>query len=108
MEHLTKKGKKMKKICIAVLLLCMGMFQAVNCFADDAGKAVDLVKKAAGYYKTNGMEKALDEFSNTKGQFRDGELYVFAYDLTGTMLAHPNNTLIGQNLNEVPDSDGKF
>ena len=70
--------------------------------ARDAGaQAVSLVKKAVAYYKSNGIEKSLEEFSNAKGQFRDGEIYVFVYDLTGTMLAHPNNTLIGNNLTDV-------
>jgi len=49
------------------------------------------------------------EFSKPKGQFDKGELYVFAYDLKGVMVAHPKNpTLIGKNLIDVPDSEGKL
>jgi signal transduction histidine kinase len=34
---------------------------------------------------------------------------VFAYDMQGVMLAHPKNAeLIGKNLLDVPDSDGKL
>ena len=84
------------------------LFTAGATSADDSGKAVALVKKAVAFYKTNGIEKALDEFSNPKGQFSLGDLYVFVYDNKGTMLAHPNNTLIGQNLIEVPDATGKL
>jgi hypothetical protein len=81
---------------------------AIMSFASEADKATELVKKAVAYYKTNGLEKSLDEISNPKGLFNQGELYVFVYDIKGTMLAHPNNTLIGQNLIEVPDAAGKL
>jgi signal transduction histidine kinase len=36
-------------------------------------------------------------------------MYVFAYDLTATVLAHPvNPKLIGKNLLDVPDAEGKL
>ena len=76
--------------------------------ADSPEQATALVKKAVEFYKANGLEKSLDEFSNPKGQFKQGEVYIFAYDLTGTMLAHPNPALIGHNLTDVPDADGKY
>jgi len=98
----------MKRL-IALSCLMIFMTCGVALAADgDAGKAIDLVKKGVSYYKTNGMEKALDELSNPKGQFNSGELYLFVYDLKATMLAHPNNKLIGQNLLDVPDADGKL
>jgi signal transduction histidine kinase len=59
--------------------------------------------------KYQGKEKALAEISTPKGMFDKGELYVFAYDLQGVMLAHPKNpALIGQNLIAVPDTEGKL
>ena len=34
---------------------------------------------------------------------------MFAYDLQGTLVAHPKNAkLIGKNLLDVPDNDGKY
>ena len=94
-----------------VLMLLVSVFAwsvSSTCFADSPEQAMGLVKKAVAFYKANGLEKALDEFSNPKGQFKEGEVYIFAYDLTGTMLAHPNPALIGHNLTDVPDADGKF
>jgi len=100
---------KRNRLVNAILLGILFVFCATGiACADDSAKAVDLVKKAVAFYKANGLEKALDEFSNPKGQFSQGELYVFVYDNKGTMLAHPNNTLIGQNLIEVPDAAGKL
>ncbi len=41
--------------------------------------------------------------------FDKGELYVFAYDLRGIMVAHPKNSaLIGQNLLNESDAEGKL
>ena len=52
---------------------------------------------------------ALAEISNPKGRFVMGEVYVFAFDLTGTVVAHPiNSKLIGKNTYEVPDVNGKL
>ena len=52
---------------------------------------------------------ALVDIGNKSGRYVKGEVYVFAYDLTGTMVAHPMNAkLVGKNLLEVPDADGKM
>ena len=52
---------------------------------------------------------AVAEIGNAKGRYVSGELYVFAYDLTGTMIAHPINAkLVGKNLLDVPDAGGKM
>jgi cytochrome c len=68
-----------------------------------------LVEKAAGFLKANGKDAALKEISKPKGQFDKGDLYVFAYDMSATMIAHPKNPkLIGKNLLDVPDTDGKL
>ena len=98
----------MKKFVLVLLVFMLTMSATATCFADSAEQATALVKKAVAFYKANGLEKALDEFSNPKGLFKEGEVYIFAYDLTGTMLAHPNPALIGHNLTDVPDADGKF
>jgi signal transduction histidine kinase len=64
----------------------------------DAASAVDKDKAAA-----------VAEIGNAKGRFVKGEIYVFAYDLTGTMVAHPINAkLVGKSLIDVPDAGGKM
>jgi cytochrome c len=100
----------MKKcFCVLVLLALLVnvvMFDHASAALDDA-KA--MVEKAAQFYQENGKEKALQEFNNPSGQFVQGELYVFAYDLTGTVIAHPiNPKQVGVNTVDVPDVDGKF
>lgn len=71
--------------------------------------AVKMVNEAASFVKKNGEETSVKELSNPKGKFTMGSIYVFAYDTSGTMVAHPVNAkLIGKNLLEVPDVDGKL
>jgi len=92
------------------LLIIVGLASlAILSRAADRDDAKALVKQAAAYVKYQGKEKALAEISTPKGMFDKGELYVFAYDLQGVMLAHPKNpALVGQNLIAVPDSEGKL
>ena len=92
------------------LLTVIGLLSfAVLSYAADRDDAKALVKRAAAYVKYQGKEKALAEMSTPKGMFDKGELCVFAYDLQGVMLAHPKNpALIGQNLIDVPDTQGKL
>jgi len=92
------------------LLLVIGLFSFVALsHATDTDDAKTLVKRAAAYVKYQGKDKALAEISTPKGMFDKGELYVFAYDLQGVMLAHPKNSaLIGKNLLNVPDTEGKL
>jgi cytochrome c len=54
-------------------------------------KMVAFVKEAVAYAKEHGKEQALSEFSNRNGSFFRGELYIYAYDINGTTIAHPVN-----------------
>jgi cytochrome c len=93
----------MKKI-LAILMVLAGLAAATP--KDDA---TALVKDAAKYLKDNGKEKALQEIGKPDGKWVKGELYVFAYDFQGVIVAHPKNAkLVGKNMLEVPDVDGKL
>jgi cytochrome c len=99
-----------KSIVVFIVLGLFGLFTSAG-FAYASGKddAKKLVKNAAAYVKYQGKEKAIAEISKPRGMFDRGELYVFAYDLQGVMVAHPKNpALIGQNLIAVPDNAGKM
>lgn len=73
----------------------------------DAAQA--LVEKVAGFYRDNGRDATIEALNTSDGPFVEGSLYAFAYALDGTMVAHPKNPkLIGKNLIEVPDAEGKF
>ena len=95
----------LKMVCGVVFLLAV---VAVSISAaEPRDEAVKLVQSAVTFYRTNGFEKSLDEFTKPNGMFNKGELYVFVYDLNATMLAHPNPKLVGQNTLDLPDANGK-
>ena len=89
-----------------VSLLALGTAQAAD--QGTAAEAEALVKKAAAYIKANGNDKAYEEFTNGK-QFKDRDLYIFAYDFAGKNLAHgANPKLVGKDLSGLKDPDGKM
>jgi signal transduction histidine kinase len=60
------------------------------------------------FLKANGAEAAAAEFTNGKG-FKDRDLYVVYEKFDGTMLANGGNAkLVGKNLAEFKDADGKL
>ncbi|MHB8164675.1 MAG: cache domain-containing protein [Methanoregula sp.] len=72
-------------------------------------KMVAFVKEAVVYAKQNGKEKALAEFSNPNGSFFRGVLYIYAYDMNGTTIAHPvNPEKIGVNRLNEKDAEGNL
>ena len=72
------------------------------------GEAKQLVRDAIAFYRNHGSEIALTEFANPLGQFKKGELYIYAIDSNGRILAHPiNQRYIGRDFLRVVDFDGK-
>lgn len=95
----------MKRIAViaATLLLGAGLVGAAE--KEDAVRLVGEAATAAAKDKA----ATLSEISNPSGRYVKGGVYVFAYDLNGVMVAHPFNAkLIGKNLLDVPDVDGKL
>jgi hypothetical protein len=71
-------------------------------------EAEAMVKKAIAYYKKNGKEKSLPEFSKSPGPFVDRDLYVTVYNAQGDALAHVNPKMVGKNMMDLRDADGKY
>jgi hypothetical protein len=70
---------------------------------------VAFVKEAVFYAHQNGKEKALAEFSDPNGSFFRGVLYIYAYDMNGTTIAHPvNPEKIGVNRLNEKDAEGNL
>lgn len=94
-----------KKWGSAVLVLALS---AGGAFAGEKEDAMKMVGEASAAVAKD-KAAAVAEIGNPKGRFAKGELYVFAYDLTGTMVAHPINAkLVGKSLIDVPDAGGKM
>jgi cytochrome c len=67
-----------------------------------ADEAVAMVKKAGDYLQKNGKDKAIAAFNDPKGEFIQGDLYVFMFDKNGVALAHGQNPkMVNKNLMEL-------
>lgn len=65
------------------------------------------VKGAYAYAKEHGKEAALREFNTLNGTFIEGDLYVFAYNMNGTVIALPyQQGLLGTDRTGITDSNG--
>lgn len=97
------------KTALSGLLTFALLTIAVTAQETEKDLAVKMVTSAVSYITTNGSDAGIKALSDSAGQYVKGALYVFAYDTSGTMVAHPKNPkLIGKNLINVPDVDGKM
>jgi cytochrome c len=102
----------MKKLFNVIAFVLLAISLNATAFAAEKGsadEAIALVKKAVAYVKANGKEKALAEFNNPTGQFRDRDLYIVVHNTSGISLANgANPKLAGKNLLDLRDADGKL
>lgn len=101
----------MKRWVISILVLFCATLPWSALSAEEgnlAKKEVEVfVQKAADYLKTQSKEKALKDFSDPKGPFVQGELYLIAMDFEGKMLAHgAKPAMAGMNLLRMKDPNG--
>ena len=95
-------------IAAALVIALAAPFAALA--ADNATKeeAVAMVKKGVAFIRSQGKEKGYAEISTKGGKFSDRDLYLVVYGLDGTVHAHgANEKMIGKNLIELKDVDGK-
>lgn len=94
-----------------LLILAAAAFAVAAHAADDTAskpEAEAMVKKATAYLKANGKEKTYPEINRKDGPFTDRDLYIVAYGYDGMVHAHgANPRMIGKNLLEIKDIDGK-
>ena len=101
----------MKKTILILTGICLiaGLLAAAVNAAGSADDAKALVEKAVAYYKANGKDKAIAAFNDPKGEFVQGDLYIFMMDENCNTLAHGANAkLVGKNVAELKDADGKL
>ncbi len=70
--------------------------------------AIAMVEKGAAALKKLGFDALKAKIAAKDPEFNQGELYLYIRGLDGTTLAHPNAALVGKNLIDVPDVDGKM
>lgn len=103
------KAFMVSAVIAALVLPSVTAFSATPKEAAAIVRAVSAVTNAVQFYKENGREQALSEFNNPRGRFNFVELYIFAYDTNGTVIAESRNKrLVGMKLINLTDADGKF
>jgi cytochrome c len=84
---------------------------SVSSMAQDHGtkdEAKAMVNAALAHIKKAGNDQAFKDFTSDKTNWVKKDLYVFAVDTKGNVLAHgANEKLIGKNLIELKDQNGK-
>lgn len=97
----------MKLSRMLAIVLCAGFVT----YAAAAGKpedAIALVDKGLAYMQKNGKDALIKEVNGKNPEFINGDSYLVVRSIDGPMLAHPHNQrLIGKNMLELPDADGK-
>lgn len=73
----------------------------------DQATVTAFVDEAVAYAKKNGKEATLAAINDPKGPFHRGELYIYAYDYDGNVIAHGGDaSLVGKNLLDMTDKNG--
>ncbi len=84
----------------------LGQVQAAEFATKPEAEA--MVRKGLAFLKANGKDKTYAEIDRHDGQFVDRDLYLVIYGLDGVVHAHGANAkMIGKNLMEIKDVDGK-
>ncbi|WP_165078018.1 cache domain-containing protein, partial [Methanogenium sp. MK-MG] len=74
---------------------------------EDISSMTAFVEDAAAFAQQNEKSVALAAFNDPEGEFIDGELYIFAYDMNGTTLAHPYQPgIVGEDRVALADENG--
>jgi signal transduction histidine kinase len=100
--------KVVKFAAAAALVVGLGLpaFGAEYASKDEA---IAMVKKAVAFVGKEGPEKAYAAFDKKGGDFTDRDLYVVVYGNNGKVLSHGANAkLIGKDMTEAQDVDGKY
>jgi cytochrome c len=95
----------MRALFAIILLLC-GPYTAAAA-APNEKDAVALAEKGARFVRSHGKAAMIARINSRDPEFNQGALYLAMRDLEGITVAHPTTALIGKNLLDVPDADGK-
>jgi cytochrome c len=97
--------RTMTAAAVALLVATTLAFAAVPTTKEDA---IAMVKKAVALIKAEGTEKAYAEI-NKGAPYVDRDVYTVVQGFDGVTLAHATNPkLIGKNMMEAQDVDGKY
>lgn len=97
------------RLCKLSALVALGLAAcAAHASNATAEEAKAMVRKGVAFIKSDGKDRGYAAISEKGGPFSDRDLYLVVYGLDGTVHAHGANAkMIGKNLIELKDIDGK-
>ena len=101
----------MKKTLLAMFCGLMVAAFAFSVHADTGKLTPQRVKatveKAVKLIQEKGEAGAFPLLSDPNGEYVDGELYVFTYNMDGTIIQHLRPKLVGMNMMNIKDKKGR-
>ena len=91
-------------------MLCLTLGAAIAGPEPTEKDAVAMAERAAAFTKTHGRDEMIKKVTAKDPDFVQGSMYIYMRDFnSGVNLAHPfNQSIIGKDLNDVPDTNGKM
>ena len=95
---------------MTLVMLVLGLLMPPAASAQNTPEdAIAIVDKGLAFIKKNGKDALVKEINAKNPEFIQGELYLYLRATDGVVIAHPvNPRLIGKNMTELPDADGKY
>jgi signal transduction histidine kinase len=98
------------KHLITGTLLCLSLATAAFAAEPTQKDAIAMSERGAAFIKAHGKDELIKRITAKDPEFVQGSMYIYMRDFpNGTNIAHPfNQAIIGKDLNEVPDVNGKY
>lgn len=98
------------KQLITGALLCLSAAAAVAAPEPTEKDAIAMTERGAAFVKAHGKDELIKKIAAKDPSFVQGSMYIYMRDFpNGVNIAHPfNQSIIGKDLNDVPDTNGKF
>jgi cytochrome c len=99
-----------RMLVLVGLLFAFGGFSASAFEHGTRDEAVAMVKRVQEKFKKDGADATFKAVTEKAEEFNERDLYPFVYTLDGTKcVAHgANSALVGKNLIDLRDQDGKY
>ena len=91
-------------------LLCFTLTGAYAAAEPTQKDAIAMAERAAAFTKAHGREELIKKITAKDPDYVQGSMYIYMRDFkNGVNLAHPyNQSIVGKDLNDVPDTNGKL
>jgi len=98
------------KQLLTTTLLCVAFAGTAFAAEPTEKDAIAMAERAASFTKAQGREALIKKITAKDPEFVQGSMYIYMRDFsTGVNLAHPfNQSIVGKDLNDVPDTNGKM